>query len=92
MGRYGLEINSRITRFPKIVALNPRVRLCAAPTNSHLSCLSSLTRFSIPDAFIELFQLLRIGGAFRKDRSVNILRGVPTGFANDDRIAFLIPI
>ena len=45
MGRYGLGVIPQTARCPKIVALNLRVRLCAAPTNSHLSCLSSLTRF-----------------------------------------------
>ena len=45
-----------------------------------------------PHASFEVFQLLRRGDTFRKDRSVNILRRVSAGLANNNRIALLIPL
>jgi hypothetical protein len=60
-------------------------------TKTFVSTARMLVFHVAQDAFIEVSQLPRLRSAFGKDRSVDILRGVPTGFANDDCIAFLIP-
>jgi hypothetical protein len=45
-----------------------------------------------PDAFIEGCEFPRAGGAFGKDRSVNLFGRVPTCLANYNRIALLYPL